>query len=333
MKKICCAIALGSLCSLSVMSATQDPEKKLTKAAVEVAARDLQGVEIALWDHSGVKAEGSSTIIRGDGTVVRAWSEYYPLTAAEKTSSQQLRLALAPDDVRKIVKLFAVDEVLALPKTRTDLVGVREMRFTVSLSIAGAGSFEGEHPNLEWSKLPKSPAARELIQAIRTSVQDLARRIAKQDEEFLTKERLAAGIDSGAPGLALELRDVQGLWGGRSLRLHSDGVVEGVSVDVPRQGQSGMQVRHFKAGVGKDRAAAILKSCVETGTLELKPTQRYGIPDEAFPHLQLRATIDGATYSRSVGMWEGQVPEHPAFGKVRKALLDLAAEQLKQDGK
>jgi len=330
MKKICCAIALGSLCSLSAMGATQDPEKKLTRAAIEEAARDLQGVEIALRDHSGVPAAGSSTVLRGDGTVVVSWSEVYPLTAAEKTSSRQLRLALAPDDVRKIVKLFAVDEVLAMPKTRTDLVGVREMRFSVALTVAGAGSFEGEHPNLEGSKLPKSNAARELIQAIRSSVQELQARIAKQDEEFLTKERMSSLIDAG---LVLELRDIQGLWGGTSLRLRSDGVVEGVTADVPRQGRSGMQVRHFKATLPKDRAAAILKSCVESGAIEIQPAKRFGIPDEAFPHLQVTATVDGATYSRSVGMWEGQVGEHPAFGKVRKALLDVAAEQLKQAGK
>jgi len=333
MNKICCAIALGSLCSLSAMSATQDPEKKLTKAAIEEAARDLKGVEIALWDHSGVKADGSSTVLRGDGTVVQTWSEYYPLTPEEKTASRKLRLALSAEDVRKIVRLFAVDDVLALPKIRPDLVGAREMRFSVAITVAGVGSFEGEHPNLEWSKLPKVPAAQTLLQALRSSVQDLQRRITTEDEEFLTKERMSKLVVAGAAGLVLELRDIQGLWGGTSLRVHSDGIVEGVTVDVPRQGRSGMQVRHFNGNIAKDRAAGILKSCVESGALELKPSKRFGIPDEAFPQVQITAQVDGATYSRSVGMWEGQVGEHPAFGKLRKALLDVAAERMKQAGK
>lgn len=46
-----------------------------------------------------------------------------------------------------------------------------------------------------------------------------------------------------------------------------------------------------------------------------------------------KAAIDGATFARSVGMWEGQVRDHPAFAKVRKALLDLAAAQQKQGDK
>jgi len=326
MKKICCAIALGSLCSLFAMAATQDSEKKLTKAAIEDAARDLKGVEMTLCDHSGVKADGSSTVIRGDGTVVQSWKSYYPLTPEEKTTVRKLRLPLPPEEVRKTVRLFAVDEVLSMPKTRPDLVGVREMRFTLSLSIGGVGSFEGEHANIDWSKLPQSSAVRALIQAIRSSVQELQAKITKQDEEFLTKERLSKSTDS----LVLELHDIQGLWGGKSLRLHSDGSVEGVTVDVPKAGQAGMQVRHFKGGMAKDRAVALLKDCIESGTLDLRPERRYGIPDEAHPVLEIRATVDGATYSRSVGMWEGQVRDHPAFSKVRKALLDLAAEQLKK---
>jgi hypothetical protein len=333
MKKICGAIALGSLCSLFAMGATQDPEKKLTKAAIEDAARDLKGVRIGLWDHAGVMSEGSAMWITGDGAVETAWNEYYPLTREERYSLRKLRLALPADDVRKIVRLFAVDDVLALPKVRTDLLGVRETRFTIGMSVAGVGAFDGEHPNLEWSKLPKVPAAGTLIKTLRSSVQDLQARIAKQDEEFLTKERLSKLIDVGEAKLVLELRDIQGLWGGKSVRIHSDGIVEGVTVGVPRQGQSGMQVQHFKGSVPKDRAVAILKECVESGTLELQPPQRFGVPDEAFPRLVIRATVDGATYARSVGMWEGQVVQHPAFGEVRKALLDLPGEPVKKTSK
>jgi hypothetical protein len=333
MKKICCAIALGSLCSLLAMAATQDPEKKLTKATIEDAARDLKGVRIALWDHAGVMSEGSAMWITGDGSVEVAWNESYPLTRGGKYSLRKLRLALPADDVRKLVRLFADDDVLSLPKTRTDLLGVRETRFTIAMTVAGVGAFDGEHPNLEWSKLPKVPAAGTLIKALRSSVQDLQARIAKQDEEFLTKERLSKLIDAGEANLILELRDIQGLWGGKSVRIHSDGVVEGVTVGVPKQGQSGMQVQHFKGSVARDRAIAILKDCIESGTLDLKPPQRFGIPDEAFPRLEIRATVDGATYSRSVGMWEGQVVEHPAFSKVRKALLDLRGEPVKESGK
>ena len=330
MKKICCVIALGSLCSVSAMSATQDPEKTLTKAAIEDAARDLRGVEIALWEHPGVKTDGSSTVIRGDGTVVVSWRPYFPLSPDEKTTIRKYRLALSPDEVRKILRLFAVDEVLAMPKMRAELEGVREeIRFAVSLSIAGAGSFEGEHPNLEWSKLPQSPAARELIQAIRSSVQGLYDRIVKEDEGVLSKDRLTRLIDGGTADLALVLHDIQGPRGGKSLRLRADGSVEGVALVPPGQRQQGLQVCHFKGGVEKTRAAAILKSCVESGALDVKPERRHGIPEESLPALEIRATIDGATYSRSVSMWEGQVRDHPAFGKVRQALLDVAAEQLK----
>ena len=308
------------------MSATQDPEKKLTKAAIDEAARDLKGVELTLWDHSGVKTDGASTVSRGDGTVVQSWKTDSPLTPEEKTTVRKLRVPLSPEEIRKILRLFAVEEILALPKTRPDLAGVRETRFTLTLSVAGAGSFEGEHPNLEWSKLPKSPAAGALIQAIRSSVQELQSRITRQDEEFLTKDRLSKLTEA----LVLELHDIQGLWGGKSLRLHSDGLVEGVAVDVPKAGQAGMQVRHFKGTLAKDRAAAILKECVQSGTFELQPERRHGIPDEAHPALEIRATVDGATYARSVGMWEGQVREHPAFAQARKALLEIAAEVLKQ---
>lgn len=333
MKKICCAMALGSLCSLFAMAVTQDPEKKLTKAAIEDAARDLQGVKIALWDHAGVPSEGSAMWISGDGSVETAWNEYYPLAGDEKHCLRKLRLPLSSDDVRKLVRLFADDEVLALPKTRKDLLGVHEMRFTIAMTVAGAGSFEGEHPNLEGSKLPRVPAATTLIKALRSSVQDLKTRIAKEDEEFLTKERMSTLIHAGEAKFVLELRDIQGLWGGKSVRIHSTGAVEGVTVDVPKQGQSGMQVQHVGGNVAKDRVVAILRDCVESGTFDLKPERRYGIPDEAHPTLEIRATVDGATYSRSMGMWEGQVRDHPAFGKVRKALLDLPVESVKKTSK
>jgi hypothetical protein len=333
MKKICCAIAIGSLCSLSGMAATQDPEKKLTKAEIEDAARDLKGVRIALWDHSGVLSEGSALWITGDGAVETAWNESCPLAPGERYCLRKLRLALSADEVRKIVRLFADDDVLALPKIRKDLLGVRETRVTIGMSVAGVGAFDGEHPNLEWSKLPNVPAAGTLIKALRSSVQTLQARIAKEDEEFLTKERLAKLIDAGEAKLVLELRDIQGLWGGRSVRIRSDGGVEGVHVDVPKQGQSGMQIRYMRGSVAKDRAAAILKDCVESGTFDLQSERRHGIPDEAHPALEIRATVDGATYSRSIGMWEGQVREHPAFGKVRKALLDLPVEPVKKTSK
>jgi hypothetical protein len=94
-----------------------------------------------------------------------------------------------------------------------------------------------------------------------------------------------------------------------------------------------MQIRYMRGSVAKDRAAAILKDCVESGTFDLQSERRHGIPDEAHPALEIRATVDGATYSRSIGMWEGQVREHPAFGKVRKALLDLPVEPVKKTSK
>jgi hypothetical protein len=105
------------------MSATQDPEKTLTKAAIEDAARDLKGIELTLCDHAGVKADGSSTIIRGDGTVVETWKVFYPLTARGEGLLPEAACRPCPaEEVRKIVRLFADDEVLALPKTRPDLV-------------------------------------------------------------------------------------------------------------------------------------------------------------------------------------------------------------------
>src|SRR6185436_13411209 len=137
-----------------------------------------------------------------------------------------------------------------------------------------------------------------------------ADRVAREDEKVLANDRLLRRTD----GFALELWDVHGLWGGESVRVHADGRVEGISVD------RGVQVRHFKGTVEKGRVAGILKKAAELGTFDLKPKRQNGIPDEARPILGVQATIDGATYSRSVALWEGEVRETPAFRQVRQEL-------------
>ncbi|MBI3858420.1 MAG: hypothetical protein HY293_22275 [Planctomycetes bacterium] len=314
-------------CALA-LTALQSQDQKLTREAI-LAVKDLKGIELTLCHHPGDKSEGQSTIIKGDGSVVQTWNESYPLTAEEKVVTRKHRMSLSPEETLKLVRLFAHDGVLALPKIRPDLVTPKEvwpksMRYSLGLSLPGAGSFEGEHPDVEGSKLPQSPAARLLIQAIRTSVRDLADRISSLDTEFLSKERL--GTLAGAGGFVLELRDIQGLWGGTSLRVHSDGLVEGVKVRPPQPPEQGMQVRHFKGRIDKARAARILGDCATWGTFDLRPRRKTGIPDEAYPMLTLKAAIDGAVYSRVTAFWEGEARETPAFQKVRKALQEIADE-------
>jgi hypothetical protein len=334
MKKIFGAMVLLGLSGAAFVIAAQESERRLTKKAIEDAAKDLQNVEMTLVHLSGEKSEGSSTVIRGDGTVVQSRSEYYPLTAEEKLTTRKLRIALSREDAEKILRLFASDEVLALPKIHPELITPKDvwpksMRYSLGLSIAGVGSFEGEHPDVDWSKLPQSRAARNLIQAIRKSVAELTERIAQEDAEFLTQKRLL-GLTAG---FALELNDIQGLWGGKAVRVHADGRVEGVSVRPPKQGERGMQVRHFKGTVQKNRVVEILKAAAELGTFDLRPKRATGIPDEVRPVLEIQATFSGVIYSRSIAMWGGEAQETAAFQQVRKALRDIAAEQLQESGK
>jgi len=289
---------------------------------------NYEGIEIKLWHHSDIHSFGSLIAIRGNGECTRSRTQDYPILEKERTIVEHLRLPLPKSKVAYILDLFNYVEILRLPRSVPE-DWPKEMRYSLGLMIPGVGSFEGEHPDIEWSKLPQSTAARRLVRTILELIAGLEERIRSEDAAFLKDDTLTSLVRENKGNLHLELWDIQGMWGGMAIRLGGDGRVHGVSLG-PKPGESGLHVQRFQGDVGKERMAGILTSCMQRGTFDVKRKRETGIPDESYPAVVLRASIKGIDYSRSIALFDGEARETPAFQIVRDALRKIGEELLKE---
>lgn len=317
----------------------QDAVHRLTTEDVDtaIASEDvLNTVEVILSHHSGRKEEGNVLRIKGNGAVTHTWTSLYPLVPEEKSRTEILRLPLPRSEVVKLIRGFSSTEVLSLPLRDLRLPGPdkdlpRPLRYTLGLKIPGKGEFEGEHPDVDWSKLDQVRQARELIQAIRASIHSHVSEIDELDRKFLSSSTIRELLGRNDSRLLLELQNTGTLRGGSAVRLEKDGKILAVVVRPPsnKEGESGMQVRHAEGHCDPAHARKIFAECAESKTFDVRRNRNSGVADEAHPSLLLRATVDGMTYSRLVWLFDGEARETPAFLGVQNALEDLGKAVIK----
>jgi len=112
----------------------------------------------------------------------------------------------------------------------------------------------------------------------------------------------------------IELYDVQGLWGGRRIRVdgHRNAVVEVVART--------MLARRYEFQVEEDLLARLLEVMVEQDFVTIRPPERPGIPDEARPSITLVSPSGKAV---TVAKWAGV--REPRFAAAYRALLEIEA--------
>jgi hypothetical protein len=118
-------------------------------------------------------------------------------------------------------------------------------------------------------------------------------------------ERVAARV---------ELSDVQGLWGGRSIRANGSGQV------IVQQVQAGLHERRYEFGLGHGEWQRLLDVLVEQDFLTIRPEERAGLPDEARPVITL---TNAGGEQCMLSKWAGVHDER--FAAVYAALMRLEA--------
>ncbi len=104
------------------------------------------------------------------------------------------------------------------------------------------------------------------------------------------------GDESHRLAVSIELFDVQGLWGGRRIRVTDGGqmVVEIV--------QRGMIEQRYELRLSPSDFRQLLRVLIENDFLTLQPPDRPGIPDEARPTI---TTVNSAGEKWIVAKWAG----------------------------
>ena len=309
---------------LLLLVASRCQDASLGKEAIERAAATptaLRGISISLTRHSGDPTTAYTLQIRGDGVVTRSWPSYYPIRKGENRSSQTLRLPLSESVVAKLVRSFSSDEILRLPAQDP---WPTPMRYSIELALTEKARFAAEINDIESSKRPPSDNVSRVIKGIQSAVDELQEKIATEDAAYLSSERLKGLLKDNASCLSIELRDIQGLFGGESVLLEGSGEAHAVYVRKPTPGDPGFRVKRQGGKVEGDRCLSTLRLAIDQGVFEIKKKQRVGVPDEATPEIELKARVDGVVYSRSVWLFETEAESTPPFARVREALRGIA---------
>jgi len=112
----------------------------------------------------------------------------------------------------------------------------------------------------------------------------------------------------------IELYDVQGLWGGRRIRVRGDGqlIVQIIG--------HGLIEQRYELTLSPSDFQQLLKALIDNDFVTLRPEERPGIPDEARPTITV---INAAGEKHSVGKWAGVKDER--FAAIYAAFLRLEA--------
>ena len=103
------------------------------------------------------------------------------------------------------------------------------------------------------------------------------------------------GEGTGRDAARVEMRDVQGLWGGRIIAAEREKAVVRI---IGR----GMAERRFEIGLGQEEWNRLLDALIENDLVTIQPEERMGIPDEARPSITL---VNAAGERHTVEKWAG----------------------------
>lgn len=121
----------------------------------------------------------------------------------------------------------------------------------------------------------------------------------------------------------VELRDVQGLFGGRDICIDANGHIQ---VKIVQPNETGLVERVYVSQIPPDRIAEIEQILDARDFFGMETPDRAGVPGEARPAL----TVSLASgFHRTVGKWAGD--EHEDFDAIYAMLLDLGRQAAKPE--
>ena len=118
-----------------------------------------------------------------------------------------------------------------------------------------------------------------------------------------------------SPISKIELRDVQGLTGGRDIWFYADGRL---IVQIVEPGNGGLVAKRYQTELPSDAFTLVKALCEAHHFLELNIPLRNGVPDEARPTITVW-TASGQTHS--VAKWGND--RHADFDAIYEQLLTL----------
>ena len=123
---------------------------------------------------------------------------------------------------------------------------------------------------------------------------------------------LLIAVKAQWPAVSIELYDVQGLWGGRRIRVRGDGqlIVQIIG--------HGLIEQRYELTLSPSGFQQLLKALIENDFLTLHPEERPGIPDEAGPTITV---INAAGEKWAVAKWAGVKDER--FAAIYAEFLRL----------
>lgn len=129
-----------------------------------------------------------------------------------------------------------------------------------------------------------------------------------------TKEFL--GDESTWDKIQIELKDVQGLYGGRNMFISGSGevVVEIVKPNPPKS----LLTHKYQFMLSDSEINRLINMFIEKDFLTIIVSNRKGIPDESKPEIKLKnANGEG----HSVAIWAGDLEENKRFADIYQELL------------
>ncbi len=134
-------------------------------------------------------------------------------------------------------------------------------------------------------------------------------------EIVVNETRAFLGNEAQWSAARIELEDVQGLWGGRIIR------IEGGGKATVRLIQTGMIERRYDLRLARDEIKRLVEIFIANDFTAIRPMERPGIPDEARPKIRL---TNSAGAQREVSKWAGVKDER--FSAVYSTLIQLEAK-------
>ncbi len=132
--------------------------------------------------------------------------------------------------------------------------------------------------------------------------------------EQLNPTQVFLGDETHWLDVSIELFDVQGLWGGRRIRVTNGGQM------VVQVVQRGMIEQRYELRLSPYDSRQLLGMLIENDFLTLHPAERSGIPDEARPIITV---VNAAGEKWTVAKWAGVKDAH--FDSIYAEFLRLEA--------
>jgi hypothetical protein len=121
----------------------------------------------------------------------------------------------------------------------------------------------------------------------------------------------------------VELRDVQGLFGGRDVRIDASGHVQ---VKIVQPGENGLMERVYVSQIPRGRFGQFEQILDAHDFFSMETPDRDGVPDETRPAVTVTLA---SGFHRTVAKWAGD--EHEDFDAIYAMLLDLGRQTAKPE--